>query len=123
MNTGHFYFGKNRTFLNWLDMAVNPLLTVMGAYATVNVYLRKGGRVWPARQKVRAVGQRRPRPRRLQQRRRNRAFHAAEGAAAFSPFPPLSKIRRQCHDPAPVEKIPARSCHNTEIIAGYNIDA
>jgi|MudIll2142460700_1097286.scaffolds.fasta_scaffold313323_2 hypothetical protein len=20
MNTGHFYFGKNRTFLNWLDM-------------------------------------------------------------------------------------------------------
>ena len=21
MNTGHFYFGKNRTFLNWLDNA------------------------------------------------------------------------------------------------------
>jgi len=21
MNTGHFYFGKNRTFLNWFDTA------------------------------------------------------------------------------------------------------
>ena len=25
MNTGHFYFGKNRTFLNWFDTAEKNL--------------------------------------------------------------------------------------------------
>jgi len=25
MNTGHFYFGKNRTFLLWLDKTVSPV--------------------------------------------------------------------------------------------------
>lgn len=26
MKTGHFYFGKNQTFLNWLDSVVPPYL-------------------------------------------------------------------------------------------------
>jgi hypothetical protein len=27
MQTGHFYFGKNRTFLNWLDKVQNSIDT------------------------------------------------------------------------------------------------
>lgn len=46
-----------------------------------------------------------------------------KGRLHSAPFRLYPKYAASAMIPVPVEKIPARSCHNTEFIAGYNIDA